>query len=328
MKKLLAFVSIIAVLCCFSCKREDNRTGKSDVTQNKPEQSEENNAAQAASGQPEESDATQNESEQTEESDTAQSEPEQTEESDTAQNKVEQTKQKQENFILKPWPAPVNAAPEYLLEKGDSEVLEAVSKTEFNEDIVFEWNGQKITVERPIFTGIRIDKIHSYKDFYTFNEDGWVPIDLSGIGDYLVINKNGKIIFDGYEEPIKHTRNKYMLMNTADYPIVGEGVKVIMTGEPGNYKDKLYTMDDKPLTDYYDAIGCFYNGLALVTKDRKVGIIDEKGNELLAPVISYDKIKYHKDKRFYVHIMDQDAFILPIGGELAVINIKREKLHP
>lgn len=87
-------------------------------------------------------------------------------------------------------------------------------------------------------------------------------------------------------------------------------------------------MDDEPLTDYYDTIGYFYNGLALVTKDRKVGIIDEKGNELLAPVISYDKIRYHKDKRFYVHIMDQDAFILPIGGELAVINIKREKLHP
>lgn len=106
--------------------------------------------------------------------------------------------------------------------------------------------------------------------------------------------------------------------------IRGNKVAVVQTGKAGNYTQQLYSITGEALGNKYDSIGYFYNGLALTVKDNKVGFIDEKGNEVLKPVISYDKLDFTDKKVGYYPIyMNEDAFILPINGEFAVITIKR-----
>ena len=203
----------------------------------------------------------------------------------------------------------------------DCEIIELVSKNANGKKTV-DLGDTEIIVLAPRFTGIKIDEIYSYKDYYAFNNDGLVSVMVGS--DYYVVNKNGEIV-DYVDTPLQKDIKHY-----GDSAVNGEGtqigdnVKVIMTGEVGNYQQRLHTLDGKPLSDYFHNISYFYNGLALVEKDNKIGIIDESGATVLEPCIVYDKITYPpKVREFSVEFMNQDAFIIPIGGELAVINIKR-----
>lgn len=217
--------------------------------------------------------------------------------------------------------------PEYTSTGTDCEIVELASKTEFNEDIVFDWNGNTITVEKPKFTGIKIDEVYSYKAYYEFNND---KLESIWIGDeYITINKYGEYQYIS-ESPVKHNKIRHYTneVDLVDGLQVSENTKYIQTGEPGSFQQRLYSLDDEPLSDYYDTIGHFYNGLALVTRNNKIGFIDEKGLEVLKPCIAYDKIQYPpKNKKFSIHYMDQDAFIIPIGGELAVVNLTRTNVE-
>ncbi len=209
--------------------------------------------------------------------------------------------------------------------RTDCEIIELTSKTEFEEDIVFEWRGESITVEKPKFLGLKIDEVYSYKAFYAFNNDGLESIKY---GDtYMTVNTNGEIVEYGAQTAVKSdkAREYANLPHGMDGRPVSEKTMIRQTGEPGNYKQQLCTYDGQPLSGYFDSIGYFYNGLALVQEDFKLGIIDETGTLLLEPTISFDKITYPPTERyFYVSYMDRDAFIIPIGGELAVIHITRQ----
>ncbi|MBR6559002.1 MAG: WG repeat-containing protein [Clostridia bacterium] len=67
----------------------------------------------------------------------------------------------------------------------------------------------------------------------------------------------------------------------------------------------------------YDFIGCFYNGLALIENDNKIGLIDESGNEILSPCIEYDTVLYPlKAKNCTFRLCLRTALLFPSAVNL------------
>ena len=221
---------------------------------------------------------------------------------------------------------------EYILSSGDSDIANRVSKTSFTKSIEFTISGQKITIDAPIFTGLPVDKCYSYNDFYPCI-DGSIIFKV-GTDDgalYVKIDKNGKIIGtsrDSSEFTAGRDIKKYLPKNYREGNVQPESGGIFVGDE---VKKKiidglsyLYSVNGECISTGYDSIGNFYYGVALVVSDNKIGMIDESGNEVLAPCIEYDTVLYPpKAKELGVIYMFEDAFVLPIGGEFAIINIHR-----
>lgn len=222
---------------------------------------------------------------------------------------------------------------QYSFSKGDGEVKNAVSKNSFTQPIKCTYNGKEITITPPQFTGIPVQSVYSYKSNYHFI-DGYVIFDVSTDNGlmYFKVDKNGKIVSvnNDYTEITEgRESDKYMKEFATSQEIqggriVGNDIMIKQLGEPGSYVQYLYSVDGECLSDGYDSISYFFNGLALTVKDKKVGLIDEKGNEILTPSISFDTVIYPpNNNEYYLVFMFEDAFVIPFGGEFAVINIQR-----
>lgn len=216
---------------------------------------------------------------------------------------------------------------------GNGEIAHAVSKNAFTKPIELTFNDEKITIDTPKFTGIPVASVYSYKKSYQFI-NGYVIFEVAtdyGL-TYFKVDKNGKIVSTSkdYQAIIAdRDQDKYMkefILPTkpVDYRVVGNNVMIKQFGEPGDYVQYLYSVDGERLSEGYDSIGYFFNGLALTIKHNKIGLIDEKGTAVLTPNIEFDAILYPpKDKGFYLDFMFEDAFVIPINGEFAIINIQR-----
>lgn len=182
----------------------------------------------------------------------------------------------------------------------------------------FEYNGQKITVNEPKFTDIPTDSVNSYKKqlafengitvFHVSLEDGW---------KYFAIDKDGKIADDNYSEE-SHIKDSAAISSRGDYAIIMTGVQMF-------YKQQLSHIKSPALSDIFDSIGFFYNGIAPVEKDGKIGFIGADCQTLLEPCIQFDDLRYPPDyKGYWCYYLCEDAIVLPIDGEFAIINITRE----
>ena len=182
----------------------------------------------------------------------------------------------------------------------------------------FEYNGQKITVNEPKFTGIPTDSVSSYKEklafengitvFYVSLEDGW---------KYFVVDKDGKIVDDNYSGE-SHIKDSAAISSRGDYAIIMTGVQMF-------YKQQLSHIKSPALSDIFDSIGFFYNGIAPVVRDGKIGFIGADCQTLLEPCIQFDDLRYPPDyKGYWCYYLCEDAIVLPIDGEFAIINITRE----
>jgi len=221
-----------------------------------------------------------------------------------------------------------------LAKVSSAEMLNRVSKDSFTEPITFDYKGQKITIEPPVFTGLTFNSVESYKDHYYFYDGSTVfNISSSNGSFYVEVNKDGKIIDAGthyYAVKGDRTVTKYIELTT-DKVDLGNGLGGFVRGDgvaivSDDGLSYLYSVaTGERLSSGYNKITYFYNGLALVKKDNMIGIIDDEGNELLSPCIKYDTITYPPTGREYtIAYMFEDAFVLPIGGEFAIINISRE----
>ena len=156
------------------------------------------------------------------------------------------------------------------------------------EPISFECNGKILTLKF-FYTDIIYTDM-GYSKSYKFH-NGVVCLPY---GTYLT--KDGKIIAaQEYENNYKTISESYpeyvggdpMKLPNGNYGRpVGNGLALDMTGEPGNYTQWLYNENGELLTPTgFDSIGYFNeDGIAIITKDHKVGFIDEKGNIILEPV--------------------------------------------
>ena len=95
-------------------------------------------------------------------------------------------------------------------------------------------------------------------------------------------------------------------------------------GEPGNYTQYLYDLQGNRISGGYDSISYFHDGLALIKKGNKLGLISADGTVVLEPCIECDVVTYPpKGRGFSYAFMDQNAFVIPIGGEIAVITVDK-----
>lgn len=161
-----------------------------------------------------------------------------------------------------------------LAKTSDSETLNRVSKDSFTEPIEFDYNGKKITVEPPVFTGLSVDSVWSYKDSYYFY-DGSTIFDISSNGSFYVkVNKDGKIIsadpnFSRINEGRTVTRyipvltlTQVELEDGLTGMVRGDGSMRVMVGEPGNYTTYLYSASTgERLSNGYDYIPIFTTDL-------------------------------------------------------------------
>ncbi len=229
---------------------------------------------------------------------------------------------------------PITDLSQYEFNGADGRVVSLASKSDFTHAIVFEWKGQKITVEAPKYTGLKIDEVHSYKANYRFNSAGYESINTSC--GYFTIDRQGNVYNYKNYEKIPHDKNIYLkYYDTYDQYAnrqVGDRVILEQVGQPGAYRQRLLSLENKPVSDYFDSISYFFEGLALISEDNKIGLIDQSGKVVLQPTIAYDHVEYplpepkQNKKMFLLGDMVNNAFMVSIGGELAVINIRREPL--
>lgn len=106
-----------------------------------------------------------------------------------------------------------------------------------------------------------------------------------------------------------------------------DGLKIVQKGEPGAYEQYLATENGDVLSEGFDEISFFYNGIAVARKGNKLGFISDDGATLLEPSIEIDDLRYNdpdKARGFQVRYMTDDAFVVSIGGELAIITLDRK----
>ncbi|MBE6651599.1 MAG: hypothetical protein E7613_09865 [Ruminococcaceae bacterium] len=203
--------------------------------------------------------------------------------------------------------------------QSDSVTLTYAPRNQSIFPISFEYDGKKITVNKPIFTGIPTNSVYSYKDDYAF-ENG---INVFGVSiesgyKYVAVNKEGKIVDTDHSE--SHISDVSAI-------ITREDLAMHMTGVPGNYKQQLLGGPGSAESEKFDGIGYFYNGIAPVIRDGKIGFVGANCKTLLEPCIEIDDLRYPPDYKGYrCDFLTEDAIVLPIDGEFAIINLTREDI--
>ncbi len=216
-----------------------------------------------------------------------------------------------------------------LKETTISETISTAPRVQYTTPYTFMLNGETVTVELPLFTGLMVGEITTYMESLDF-EDGAVVFRTRTDGKerFLRVDKNGRLLDGDYPYPslpdVDWMRDLGLGESTEAGRVIGEGVAVKQEGEPGNYVQYLCDLDGNKLSEGFDTIGYFYNGIAIVTRDFKLGFIDGTGSTLLAPCIEYDAVTYPPTERYYYpSTLWEDALILPIGGELTIITLHR-----
>ena len=211
--------------------------------------------------------------------------------------------------------------------KGDATLKHAISK----DDCIGPFKGKNVTVSAPIYTGIPADAVYSYKDFFpcldgvilfrVAFEDGAQTIALDKTGARVENPKRTLKVSDYLPDPW------FVETPWGTQYLIGDGVFIKQTGEPGSYQQQLFNLNGDAISDKFDTIGYFYNGIALIEKDGNVGLLSDTGEVFLEPCIPMDTVTYEyeiKTKTFSIGYMFEDAFVLPVGGEFAIFTITRE----
>ncbi len=211
-----------------------------------------------------------------------------------------------------------------FVETTEGEFFSFASKNQHIFPITFENGNETVTVNAPIFTGIKTKNAYTYKNYFAFQESQVViPVltkynDQNNVTRYLLIDKEGNLIDDNFNRSCA----------VADIASISKNpstLDVVQIGEFGAYEQYLATTDGEVLSEKFDEIGFFYNGISIVRKGDKIGFISDEGDTLLEPSIEIDDLRYTPDynRPFQVKYMTDDAFIVSIGGELAIITLDR-----
>lgn len=207
---------------------------------------------------------------------------------------------------------------------GEAKVFSVAPKNQEVFPATFKTASQTITLNPPIFTGIKVQNAYTYKRHFAFQSSQVVISVLAkynetnNVTKNILLDKRANVVDDSFN----HSSAVKNIEAISKYP---EGVQVIQRGEEGAYKQYLATTDGQALSENFDEIGFFYKGIALARRGNKLGFISENGETLLEPSIEIDDLKYSPDytRGFQAKYMTEDAFVVPIGGELAIITLDR-----
>ena len=243
-----------------------------------------------------------------------------------------------------------------------SEYVSAVPLSSFPDPVSGTYNGQTITMSLAFEPSIDWNALNSYKAHQDYRfHNGYARILLatspgySSTAYYYYIDKSGNIS-GGYKYAsafdddgralVQFPNTTYAYIDTSgkvvepclnhlaaespDLPYKTDGIEIHNTyGEPDSYA-QLYDSEGNLLNEEkFDVISnTFYNGLGVIIKDNKIGLIDTKGNVVIEPSFPFDKFGYNrgpskKPSYYYPTYMDEDLIIIPINGKLGVLKITR-----
>ncbi len=186
--------------------------------------------------------------------------------------------------------------------------------------VKFEHNGEAITINAPIYTGLKTDNIRTYKKFFAFENGVLVLTAIDSKTNkerFLLLDKSGKLINTDYQAESAVSD----IIKISSYP---SGIEILQTGEAGAYQQQL-CKDGVAISESFDEIGFFNNGLALARRGNKYGIISLDGETVAEPFIEADDYRYTPDftRHYQVKHMTDDAFVLTVNGELVIFTITR-----
>jgi len=105
--------------------------------------------------------------------------------------------------------------------------------------------------------------------------------------------------------------------------ISSDGTVICRFGENGNPETyyQLYDTTGEQMSGIrYDIIGDFYNGTAPIYLNGLLGFIDNRGNEVVAPIFPCDNFS---DVLLYSLDMQEDLILVPKNGKVCVLEIIR-----
>lgn len=202
---------------------------------------------------------------------------------------------------------------------NQSETL-VLAPREQNFPYKFVYDGEMVTVNEPVFTGLPTSAVLSYKNYYAF-EGGATVFNcfVNGENRYVLVDKSGKILDTDYSRHITVPDYKNISYYDETHSVT---LKSLETDD--TWRVCLQDPQGKILSEPFDCISYAFNGISVVHLDEKIGFIDSKGNTLLKPCIEYDRLFYPPNREgFWVRYMTEDAFVLPIDGEFAIITLTR-----
>ena len=244
-----------------------------------------------------------------------------------------------------------------------SEYVSAVPLSSFPDPVSGTYNGQTITMSLAFEPSIDWNALNSYKAHQDYRfHNGYARILLatspgySSTAYYYYIDKSGNIS-GGYKYAsafdddgralVQFPNTTYAYIDTsgkvvepcldhnnaerAELEWGTDGIDVRQFGEPNAYYQQLYDSEGNLLNEEkFDVISdTFYNGLGVIIKDNKIGLIDTKGNVVIEPSFPFDKESVVYDRglgRIWYYIpqySDEDLIIIPINGKLGVLKITR-----
>ncbi len=192
-------------------------------------------------------------------------------------------------------------------------------------------------------TNISAQSVDWGKASYRFT-NGEAVLQYNGGGELFAINKLGEIVEStntqyneesnpldlGSQVVFSNVQEENGMVIPESGRVIGENVALVQTGTPGNYQQWLYDLKGNKLCETsFSSIGYFYKGLALVEQNGKLGIIDEAGNIVVSPDFVYDAMtevygeNNEKSRKYIPTFMNEDAFIVPINGYVAIVTVQR-----
>ena len=242
-----------------------------------------------------------------------------------------------------------------------SEYVSAVPISSFPEAVSGTYNGQTVTMSLAFEPSIDWNVLNSYKAYQDYRfHNGYARILLatapgySSTAYYYYMDKNGNIsrgykyasaFDDDGRALVQFPNTTYAYIDTSEKVVEPcldhdnaevpelewgtDGIDVRQFGEPNAYYQQLYDSEGNLLNEEkFDVISdTFYNGLGVIIKDNKIGLIDTKGNVVIEPSFPFDKESVVYDRglgRTWSYIpqySDEDLIIIPTNGKLGVLKI-------
>ncbi len=148
--------------------------------------------------------------------------------------------------------------------------------------------------------------------------DGICVVTIKGQDHPVVINTGGEILGK--------------LPEACTGRAIGCNMIAVQTKENQQPKQWIYHASGQLLTDrWFDTVGYVYNGLVPVTANQTLYVVDQQGKLVENVSLVYDAMttvygeSQEKTQTYHPYIMNEDALIMPIKGQVAVVSIQRNQ---
>ena len=144
---------------------------------------------------------------------------------------------------------------------------------------------------------------------------------FSEYGGFVTLSSDNKLHFIsndgiiGNAVDINHDIYRYENRHLMTWSYLGEGLYQLVVGESGGWTQMVGAVNTQgEVITYVDYIDNFINGLAIVKKNGKYGVIDKNGDYVIN--YEYEKIDYRRQEKIYVALKENVYYDISTSGDI------------